>query len=79
MPVLDRDGAEPDTPGDSWKFPGIQRTRTCFVGSEIQLFAEKGFRPSRASDHQGISSKKPEGFQELKLASIPNLHRRSKT
>ncbi|MEN5164706.1 MULTISPECIES: hypothetical protein [Achromobacter] len=78
MPVLDRYGAEPDTPGDSWKFPGIQRTRTCFVGSEIQLFALRLDAIPRIRP-PGHFFKKPEGFQELNLAPIPNLHRRSKT
>jgi hypothetical protein len=33
-------GAFPDPPGISWKFPAVsrKRTRTCFVGGEIQLW-----------------------------------------
>jgi hypothetical protein len=61
-------GAFPDPPGISWKFPAVsrKRTRTCFVGGEIQLwqiqlfaFKRGVFTPwlqfDRASDHRGIS------------------------
>ncbi|MCZ8388106.1 hypothetical protein [Achromobacter xylosoxidans] len=75
------------------EIPGsfFQRTRTCFVGSEIQfprvLFSTRIFQPwfqsSRASVAGGISSGKQgfktRVFQELKPAATSNLHRCSKT
>jgi hypothetical protein len=61
-------GAFPDPPGISWKFPAVsrKRTRTCFVGGEIQLWKIQLFafkrgvvtpwlQFDRASDHRGIS------------------------
>jgi len=58
-----------------------RRTRNCFVGGEIQLFACLAARPARASGRCGSSSGIPfqDGFQELNPTPIPNLHRRSKT
>ncbi|MCG2596629.1 MULTISPECIES: hypothetical protein [Achromobacter] len=68
------------------EIPGsfFQRTRTCFVGSEIQLSRALVSQPSRASVAGGISSgktgfKKNRVFQELKPAAALNLHRCSKT
>ncbi|MGE8659340.1 MAG: hypothetical protein ACN6O8_21545 [Achromobacter sp.] len=73
------------------EIPGsfFQRTRTCFVGSEIQftralVFQPLVLQPSRASVAGGVSSGrtgffKNRVFQEIKPAAALNLHRCSKT
>lgn len=70
----------------------FQRTRTCFVGSEIQftralvfnprLFNQTVFDPAAHQSPGAVlqeNSQELETFQELKPAATLNLHRCSKT
>ncbi|QQB34080.1 hypothetical protein I6I07_26285 [Achromobacter deleyi] len=71
------------------EIPGsfFQRTRTCFVGSEIQFTRVLASRPdgfsaiTRISRRGHFFEKTPVSrhFQELKPAATLNLHRCSKT
>ncbi|MFY2841496.1 hypothetical protein ACOTJF_07325 [Achromobacter ruhlandii] len=76
------------------EMPGsfFQRTRTCFVGSEIQFtralvftppaFQPDGFDPAAHQSPGAVlqeNSQELETFQELKPAATLNLHRCSKT
>ncbi|WP_251880469.1 hypothetical protein [Achromobacter sp. Marseille-Q4954] len=51
-------GAFPDPPGISWKFPAVsrKRTRTCFVGGEIQLWKIQLFAFKQGFLHPDFSS-----------------------